>query len=254
MQQETTTVPEEDPDEQRSPQSPSRTERVIAEAEQRKRTAQPPDARTYALARILGKVVFGICTAAQVTGLEYVPPHGPLLIVANHLSYLEPPLIATAIPRRITFLAGHELYEIGWLAWVLRTMGALPVRRGGARDLDAIRAAVELLKRGEAVGIFPEGQITEQPVLKRAKPGLSLLAYRANAPILPIAISGTEHLSSVTPFLTARFREPRVQVQIGQPFLPDFGPGKPDHQAVADAVMRRIAALLPAQYRGEYHS
>jgi 1-acyl-sn-glycerol-3-phosphate acyltransferase len=233
-------------------QQPSRVERVLAQAEARKRAAEPPDARTYALARVLGKVVFGACTGEQITGLERVPPTGPLLVVANHLSYLEPPLIATAISRRITFLAGHELYEIGWLSWVLRTMGALPVRRGGARDLDAIRAAVDLLKRGEAVAIFPEGGITERPSLGRAKPGISLLAHRAGAPILPIGISGTERLSSIRPFLTARWGHPRVRIAIGEPFTPEFGRGKPDHQAVADEVMERIAALLPEGYRGEY--
>lgn len=248
-EQETTSEPAEPA--ASGPQS-SRTERVLAQAEARKRAAEPPDARTYALARILGKVVFGVCTGEQVIGLENVPREGPLLVVANHLSYLEPPLIATAIARRITFLAGHELYEIGWLSWVLRTLGALPVRRGGARDLDAIRAAVELLKRGEAVAIFPEGGIAEQPALKRAKPGLSLLAYHARAPILPIGISGTERLSGVRPFLTARLGRPRVRITIGEPYLPQFGPGKPDHQAVADEAMERIAALLPERYRGEY--
>jgi 1-acyl-sn-glycerol-3-phosphate acyltransferase len=244
--------PAQEPDDAQQTRQPSRKERVLAQAEERKRAAQPPDARTYALARVLGKVVFGVCTGEEVRGLENVPREGPLLIVANHLSYLEPPLIATAISRRITFLAGHELYEIDWLSRVLRTLGALPVRRGGARDLDAIRAAVELLKRGEAVGIFPEGGISERPSLIRAKPGISLLAHRTGAPILPIGISGTERLSSVRPFLTARLGRPRVRVTIGKPFLPNFGPGRPDHQAVADEVMEQIAALLPEGYRGEY--
>jgi 1-acyl-sn-glycerol-3-phosphate acyltransferase len=102
------------------------------------------------------------------------------------------------------------------------------------------------------VAIFPEGGISKRRVLGRAKPGISLLAHRAGAPILPIGISGTERLSSVRPFLTARWGGPRVRVAIGRPFLPDFGPGRPDHQAVADEVMGRIAALLPEGYRGEY--
>jgi 1-acyl-sn-glycerol-3-phosphate acyltransferase len=232
----------------------SLVERTIAAAEERKRRAQPPDARTYALARFAGKVVFGACIGPRVIGLEHVPREGPLLVVANHLSFLEPPLIGTVIPRRITFLALHELFEIRWLALVLRAMSALAVKRGGARDLDAIRAALELLKHGEAVAIFPEGRRSVTPGLLRANPGISLLAHRSGAPILPIGISGTERLEAVGRFLGARFQRPRVRMVIGKPFHPDFSGGRPDHQAVADAVMRRVAELMPERYRGEYRS
>ncbi len=234
--------------------SPSRLERTLAEAEERKRRAVPPDARTYALARLAGKVVFGACTGPRVIGLEHVPRGGPLLVVANHLSYLEPPLIGTLIPRRITFLALHELFEINWLAFVLRAMSALPVKRGGARDLDAIRAALELLKHGEAVAIFPEGGRSITPGLLKANPGISLLAHRSGAPILPVGITGTEHLETLGGFLGARFQRQRVRVVIGKPFQLDFGTGRPDHQSMADEVLRRVAELLPEGYRGAYRT
>lgn len=227
-------------------------ERTLAEAEERKRRALPPDARTYALARLAGKAAFGSFIGPQVIGLEHVPPTGPLLVVANHLSYLEPPLIATVIPRRITFLALHELFEIPWLAVVLRAMSALAVKKGGARDLDAIKAALELLKHGEAVAIFPEGGRSIRPGLLRANPGISLLAYRSGAPILPIGITGTERLERVGRFLGGRLQRPRVRMVIGKPYTPDFSGGRPDHQAFADEVLRRVAELLPESYRGEY--
>jgi 1-acyl-sn-glycerol-3-phosphate acyltransferase len=230
----------------------SLVERTIAEAEERKRRAVPPDARTYALARLVGKVVFGGCVGPRVIGLEHVPREGPLLVVANHLSFLEPPLIGTVIPRRITFLARHELFEIRWLAVVLRAMSALAVKRGGARDLDAIKAALELLKQGEAVAIFPEGMRSVTPGLLRATPGISLLAYRSGAPILPIGIIGTERLEAAGRFLGGRFQRPRVRMVIGTPFRPDFSAGRPDHQVIADGVMRRVAELMPEGYRGEY--
>jgi 1-acyl-sn-glycerol-3-phosphate acyltransferase len=227
-------------------------ERSLAEAEERKRRAVPPDARTYALAQFAGRAIFGACVGPRVVGLEHVPREGPLLVVANHLSYLEPPLIGTVIPRRITFLALHELFEIGWLAFILRALSALPVKRGGARDLDAIRAALELLKQGEAVAIFPEGRRSITPGLLKANPGISLLAHRSGAPILPVGITGTERLETAGGFLGARFHRPRVRVVIGEPFHLDFGEGRPDHQAMADAVLRRVAALLPEGYRGAY--
>ncbi|MFN8514809.1 MAG: lysophospholipid acyltransferase family protein [Thermomicrobiales bacterium] len=139
------------------------------------------------------------------------------------ISFLEPPLIRTVIPRRITFLALHELFEIRWLAIVLRAMSALAVKRGGARDLDAIKAALELLKHGEAVAIFPEGGRNITPGLLRAnpdRPGVSL-----SAPILPIGISGTERLEAAGRFVGARFQRPRVRMVIGKPFQPDFSGG-----------------------------
>jgi 1-acyl-sn-glycerol-3-phosphate acyltransferase len=230
----------------------SKAARALAQAEQRMREARPPDARLYAFGRLLGKVLFGACTGERVTGLEHVPREGPLLVVANHLSYLEPPLIATTIPRRITFIAGYELWEIGWLSWMLRTMQALPVRRGGAADVEAIRTALKLLERGEAVAVFPEGRISEAGELLRGKPGVSLLAQRSGAPILPIGISGTERLVTPGPFLTARWRKPRVRVSIGPVFRPEYRPGRADHQAMADLVMQKLAAQLPERYRGEY--
>ena len=234
------------------PPLPPRSARLLAEAEARKREARPPDARTYALARTLGRAVFGACVAPRVVGREHIPRAGPLLIVANHLSYLEPPLITAVVPRRITFLARHELFEIGWLAPVLQLLGALPIKRGGARDLDAIRAALDLLRQGEAVAIFPEGQRSPGPGLLRATPGVALLAHRSGAPVLPIAITGTEHLEAVGPFLGARWQPPPVRVTIGRPFHPTFGHGRPDHQATADEVLGRVAELLPERYRGAY--
>jgi 1-acyl-sn-glycerol-3-phosphate acyltransferase len=242
--------PQPDVDAPARPQG--RTARALAQAEQRLREAKPPDARTYALGRILGKFLFGVCTGEQVAGLERIPREGPLLIVANHLSYLEPPLIATVVPRRITFMAGYELWEIGWLSWMLRTMQALPVRRGGTGDLEAIRTALTLLKQGEAVAVFPEGRISESRALLRAKPGVSLLAQRSGAPIVPIGISGTERLDTFGTFVTGRWRRPRVRVNIGAPFIPEYAPGRPDHQAMADLVMEHLAAQMPEAYRGEY--
>src|SRR5205807_449839 len=123
-----------------------RTAPQPARAGQHQQEARPPSRGTFILSRILGKILFGVCVGARVTGLEHVPREGPLLVVANHLSYLEPPLLATVLPRRITFVAAHELWGISWLRGMLRLMQVLPVRRGGAGDVDAIRTALALLE------------------------------------------------------------------------------------------------------------
>lgn len=230
----------------------ARQTRALRAAERRKRLAQPPDVRLYALARLLGRLLFGLCVGPQVIGRENVPAAGPLLVVGNHLTFLEPPLVTAVVPRRMTFLALTDLFAIGWLGPFMRLLGALPVRRGGARDLDALRAALELLRRGGAVAIFPEGTRSPDGGLLRANPGVALLALRSGAPVLPVAVVGTERIEAVGPFLTARLRRRRVRVVIGRPFRPAAGPGKPDHQAVADQIMGEVARLLPPAYRGAY--
>jgi 1-acyl-sn-glycerol-3-phosphate acyltransferase len=231
-----------------------RAARPPARAEQHQHEAHPPARGTYLLSRLLGTLLFGVCVGARVTGLENVPDEGPLLVVANHLSYLEPPLLATILPRRITFVAAHELWGISWLRGLLRLMQVLPVRRGGAGDVDAIRTALALLGQGEAVAVFPEGRVSTTGALQRGKPGISLLAQRSGTPILPVGISGTERLGTPWPFLTARWRKPRVRVSIGPVIRLEYGPGRADHQAMADLVMQALAAQLPAEYRGEYRA
>jgi 1-acyl-sn-glycerol-3-phosphate acyltransferase len=225
---------------------------VLARAEERKRRAEPADARTYAFARVVLRLLFGLCVGPEIVGRENVPRRGPLLVVGNHLSFLEPPLMTVAVPRRITYLALYELFDIGWLAPALRVMGALPVKRGGARDLDALRAALHLLERDEAVGIFPEGERSIQAGLLRANPGVSLLVTRSGATILPVAITGTERLTSIPALLLARLRRRRVRIVIGRPFRPTVAGARPDHQALADEIMGEVAALLPPAYRGAY--
>lgn len=226
--------------------------RTLRAAERRKRLAQPPDPRLYALARLLARLLFSLCVGPVVAGREHVPAAGPLLVVGNHLTFLEPPLLTAVVPRRMTFLALIDLFAIGWMAPFLRPLGALPVKQGGGRDLDALRAALEILRRGGAVTIFPEGTRSLGEGLMRANPGVALLALRSGAPVLPVAVVGTERIEAAGPFLTARLRGRRVRVVIGRPFHPAVGPGKPDHQAVADQIMGEVARLLPPAYRGAY--
>ena len=186
----------------------------------------------------------------QVEGGENVPPFGPLIVASNHLSNLDPPLLAVSIPRRLRFVAKRTLFRWG-LGVFLRAYGAYPVDRDGA-DAPAMLWALRLLQRDGTLVVFPEGHRNPRGGMRRGQPGLALLAIKSQAPILPVGIVGTEHLG---PLWRVAFPTGRIRVHIGQPFTLPMVQGRVSReqlQALTDMVMERIALLLPPAYRGVY--
>ncbi len=188
----------------------------------------------------------------EVVGHEHVPTEGPLILASNHLNNADPPAVALAIPRHPTYMAKREM--IGWpiVGPAFRIFGAFPVRRGQG-DLSALRAAVEVVRRGEMLVMFPEGTRTRTGGLERGHSGTGLIGLRTGAPILPVAITGTEAITWPWIFLKPRSIR-HVKVTIGEPFhLPPVA--RINSEAATHAtelIMRRIAALLPPEYRGIY--
>lgn len=186
----------------------------------------------------------------KVEGRENVPPMGPVIVVANHMSNFDPSLISTSFPRRIWFLAKRELFK-GPGKWFFSTYGAYPVNRSGT-DATAYRWALNKLARDQCVVIFPEGTRSPSGGMKKAQPGVVRLAMKSQATIVPVGITGTERLKSV---LRVFYPTGQLHVNIGQPFtLPDVE-GKPSTavlQSMADMIMYRIALMLPDEYRGVY--
>ena len=192
------------------------------------------------------------CRKFEVVGREHVPPEGPLILASNHLNNGDPPVVALATPRLPTYMAKREM--IGWpiLGPAFRIFGAFPVRRGGA-DLSAIRTASEVVNSGAMLVMFPEGTRSRTGGLTRGYPGTALIALRTGAPILPVAVTGTEDIT--WPWVFVKPLSIRhIKITIGEPFhLPPVE--RIDGEAAAqatDVIMRRIAALLPAKYRGVY--
>jgi 1-acyl-sn-glycerol-3-phosphate acyltransferase len=171
-----------------------------------------------------------------------------LIVVANHLSLIDPPLLAASLPRRLRFMAKQELFESRGGVFV-RLFGAFPVRRFQA-DRQALRQARSLLENGEAVAMFPEGHRSDGNGMIAAHPGTALIALQSGAPVLPVAITGSEQIRSLRFIL----QHPRITVTVGEPFvLPRTG--RIDSGAVEEAgllIMRSIAELLPPSYRGVY--
>ncbi|NJN73167.1 MAG: 1-acyl-sn-glycerol-3-phosphate acyltransferase [Limnothrix sp. RL_2_0] len=127
----------------------------------------------------------------SVQGIENVPKRGAFLAVSNHASNFDPPILSAAVGRPVAFMAKEELFQVPVLKQVIRTYGAYPVKRG-AGDRRAIRAALDALKAGWAVGVFLQGTRTPDGRVTSPKQGAAMIAAKAQVPLLPICISGSE--------------------------------------------------------------
>ena len=189
-----------------------------------------------------------VVTSQDVVGKENIPHKGALIFTCNHFSVGDPPLLIGIFPRRIVWMAKQELFDLPLLGKLYNMGGFIPVRRFEG-DLRAIRRSQDALRRGHVLGMFPEGTRSGGR-LGRAEPGTALIALRTGALVLPVAIWGTEHVRLPRDL----FRRTKAHARFGEPYrLPN--PSRITREAVAagtDEIMRRIAELLPPEYRGEY--
>jgi 1-acyl-sn-glycerol-3-phosphate acyltransferase len=198
------------------------------------------------LARVVLRAFFG--RDLRFDGMERFPLDGPLLVVTNHLSNVDPFLFGAFAPGTMFCMAKRELYRHRAIAWILAGSNCFPVDRGTA-DRWALRTALDVLAKRGRLLIFLEGTRAKSPGMKRAEAGVGFLARRSGARVLPIAIWGTERS------LPRGRRLPRrvpVNISVGEPFVPAEETGRTADQQVADAIGRRIAQLLPQEYRGVY--
>ena len=199
---------------------------------------------TYALRGVLRVVV-----RWKVTGRENVPATGGFMVVANHMNNADPPILGAAIARRrIRFMAKIELFK--WpFGIVPRLYGAFPVRRFEA-DLGALLNAERLLKRGEVVGMFPEGTRSRTGYLGTPHPGTAAIALHSGATVLPCAIAGTEILRNPLKLI---FR-PTFSITIGEPIVFEKV-RRPTPEQVTEATERifgAIRAMVPPRYLPPY--
>ncbi|MBI2323956.1 MAG: 1-acyl-sn-glycerol-3-phosphate acyltransferase [Chloroflexi bacterium] len=199
--------------------------------------------------RLLFPPVRALATAfapIRLEGREHLPASGPCLLVANHINWYDPPAIEFALGIPIRYMAKRELFAIPIIGFALWAAGNFPVRRGES-DRRALETALRVLQAGQPIGFFPEGTRSKDGRMRRAKPGIGFLARRSGAPIVPIAVSGTPQAGIRIP------PHADITVRVGPAFtLADLDGRALDDQALADAIMERVAALLPSHMRGHY--
>ncbi len=189
--------------------------------------------------------VFALIARVHLRNRHNVPKHGPYIIAANHLSWTDIPLIPMYLPGKVVYMAKEESFS-GSLGWLARFLGAFPVKRGEA-DRQALKAANEQLKRGKVLIIFPEGTRSKTKMMAKGHAGLGMIALRANVPVIPVAIWGSENaLKKFGAEITISYGEPMLLKPAGAKVT------REDVDRTTDEVMRRIASMLPERYRGVY--
>ncbi len=205
-----------------------------------------------AVLRRVSQVVFAVLSDFHIVGQENIPERGPLLVVANHFSFIDPVAMVRTARWPIEFIGGFRTPNAPtWTALIPKLWGFLPVFRGTASRY-ALQAAEAVLSQGGVLGIFPEGGSWAQ-VLRPARPGAAFLAARTGTRILPMGFDG---LIDIFPGLQRR-RRARVTLRIGKPFGPFHVAGRGRERRrqldeIGHEIMRHIAELLPPERRGHY--
>lgn len=200
---------------------------------------------------MIDRIAFRILARVDsVEGTHNLPATGAAIVMINHIAFVDPVMVLGVLPRNIVPMAKVEAYRVpvfGIFPWL---WDVIPVHRGEI-DRKALRSAEEVLRAGEIVLVAPEG--TRHPTLQRGKEGIAFLAHRTGAPIVPVAVDGTEGFPSLP--ILPRWRRPGVRIRIGRPFRFRPLPEKPDRERLrqmTDQAMGVLAAMLPPARRGVY--
>jgi 1-acyl-sn-glycerol-3-phosphate acyltransferase len=197
------------------------------------------------------RAFFSVPCQLDTGAMRAIPLRGPLILVANHVNFLEVPVTRACLhPRDVIGLTKAQTLQNPLFNFLFRTWGAIPIERGTV-DRAALQACTEALAAGKILAVMPEGTRSGDGRLLPGKPGITLLAARSGAPLLPVGLWGAEHFWQNV----QQLRRTPFHVRVGQPFRVDTrgeALSRDVRQRIADEIMFKIAELLPEPYRGAY--
>ena len=186
----------------------------------------------YHFSKFVLWIFFRVGFSLSVHGREHIPKTGGFILASNHVSYLDPPLLGAACPRRLCFMARATLFEAPLLGAFMRGVGVMPLQRGES-DVSAMREAVRRLRTGEAIAIFPEGGRQFSGQLGTARRGVGLLAEAAQVPVIPVVVKGT---FEALPPTSGRLRRAKIQVAFGAQISYTAASTRPLHELALEPL------------------
>lgn len=197
----------------------------------------------YWLIKFFSSLFFKCYLGITVSGRGHVPRYGAYIVAANHASYLDPLILAAVFQSPLHFLTRDKVLSAPILGRVLRHANTISVKRQG-RDIGAVKKSLKVLEKGRVLAIFPEGTRSRTGRLKRAKPGVGLLVFKAKVPVVPVYIEGS---FQAQPRGIKTLRRHPIRVYIGRPAYyhrkQEGRRGGERYQVIGDEIMRHIAAL-----------
>ena len=192
----------------------------------------------YKILKVIFRFTFNLLFSPKVIGAENVPKEGAMIMAANHMSNWDPTILGTYLPRTVGYMAKEELFKPAIAGAIIKSLNAFPVKRG-ASDRGAIKMALNILKKGLCLGIFPEGTRSRDGKLHKAQAGVSLIAAMSKAPVVPTALIGTNKIWS------KEEKFPQLTIVFGEPI---YYEGKSNDKAALEEfsqeIMKKIENLI----------
>ena len=194
----------------------------------------------YWFGRTLAWLYGRLFLRVRVSGVENIPTEGGLIVASNHISYFDPPVMGSFVPRELHFFAKHTLFSVPLLGFLIRRTNAIPVRRGSI-DRAALEQADRIVSAGKALVLFPEGTRSRTGELRSPKSGVGILAHRTGCPVVPVYVQG------LNTAWRCFFGRARARIVYGEPLSPDRFRDRPaareTYDEIAGEVMARIIRL-----------
>lgn len=199
----------------------------------------------YRIVCIFFKLLFKICYRGEIYGLENIPENGGVIFASNHVSHLDPPLIAVHSKRQPVYSLARSTLFNKWNRWFYNRLYMVGINREKGSDIHAIKEILQLLKNGNAISMFPEGTRSTTGIPQRGKKGIGLFVSRSQVPVIPVRIFGTfEAFPKGARFLNFK---PHLTIVYGKPLYPqtfDTCMNTPDPiQAISDRIMQEICNI-----------